>query len=362
MSKKPVIITLLVIAAIAAGGWYWYSHKSGSGDDKKPKGPQAVVTAAVEARDITSTINAVGSLIAGEAAAIHAEVSGQVQEVLFEEGKPVKKGDTLIKMDSSLIETEYAKAKAALDVAAATFQRDDKLKSGGFVAGQQWDVSRADYRAAQAAVSNAEILLTKSTIKAPFDGVAGLRSFSPGDYATAGQELTNVVALDPLKIEFTVPEKDYATVKQGQKISFNVDAFPDRKFTGEIYAIDPRINPENRNFTVKATIPNTDGALRPGMYARIGIETQTRQAVPMIPEEAVIPQGSDSYVFTINGSKAQRKKITLGERQAGSVEVREGLTAGDKVITAGTMKLKDGSDVAEQKQDAAPAPAPAKAE
>lgn len=357
MSKKPVIITLLVIAAIAAGGWYWYSHKSGSGDDKKPKGPQAVITALVEAKDLTSTITTVGSLIAGEAAAIHAEVSGQVQEVMFEEGQPVKKGDTLIKMDSSLVETEYAKAKAALDVAAATFQRDDKLKSGGFVAGQQWDVSRADYRAAQAAVSNAEILLTKSVIKAPFDGVAGLRSFSPGDYATAGQELTNVVSLDPLKLEFTVPEKDYATVKQGQKITFLVDAFPDRKFTGDIYAIDPRVNPENRNFTVKATIPNADGHLRPGMYARIAIETQTRTAVPMVPEEAIMPQGADSYVFTISGSKAQRKKITLGERQAGSVEVRDGLKAGDKVITAGLMKLKDGSDVTEQKPEATPAKA-----
>lgn len=361
MSKKPVIITLLVIAAIAAGGWYWYSHKSGSGDDKKPKGPQAVVTATVEARDLTSTISTVGSLIAGESAAIHAEVSGQVQEVMFEEGKPVKKGDTLIKMDSSLIETEYAKAKAALDVAAATFQRDDKLKSGGFVAGQQWDVSRADYRAAQAAVSNAEILMTKSTIKAPFDGVAGLRSFSPGDYATAGQELTSVVSLDPLKLEFTVPEKDYAAVKQGQKISFTVDAFPDQKFSGDIYAIDPRINPDNRNFTVKATIPNAEGALRPGMYARIAIVTQTRSAVPMLPEEAIMPQGTDSYVYTINGNKAQRTKITIGERQAGSVEVREGLKAGDKVITAGLMKLKDGSDVAEQPVEAA-APVPAKAE
>ncbi len=359
MGKKSIVILLAVLVAIAFGGWYWHSHKSAATDDKKPKGPQPVVTATVEAKDVTSTINTVGSLIAGEAAAIHAEVSGQVQEVLFEEGKPVKKGDTLIKMDSSLIETEYEKAKAALDVASATFQRDDKLKSGGFVAGQQWDVSRAGYRAAQAAVSNAEILMIKSVIKAPFDGVAGLRNFSPGDYATAGLELTNVVSLNPLKLEFSVPEKDYAAVKPGQKITFVVDAFPRQDFSGEIFAIDPRINPENRNFTVKATIPNDDSRLRPGMYARIKIETQTRKDVPMMPEEAVIPQGSDSYVFVINGTKAQRKKITLGERQAGTVEVVEGLMTGDRVITAGVMKLKDGSDVAEQK---AGTPAPAKAE
>ncbi|HYD17594.1 MAG TPA: efflux RND transporter periplasmic adaptor subunit [Patescibacteria group bacterium] len=350
---KRIVIALLVVALLVSGGWWWHSRKGSEDPAQKAKGPQLVETAAVEPRDITTVINTVGSLIAGESAAIHAEIAGQVQTVAFEEGQPVKKGDVLIKMDSSLIETDLAKAKSALEVAAATFQRDDKLKAGGFVAGQQWDVSRADYRAAQAAVENAQILLTKTEIKAPFDGVAGLRKFSPGDYATAGQDLTTVVSLNPLKLEFSAPEKDYASVRQGQKIIFAVDAFPQQEFEGEIYAIDPTINPENRNFTVKATVPNDEGKLRPGMYARIRIETQTREGVPMMPEQAVIPEGTDAYAFVMRNGKAHRVKLSLGERQQGAVEVREGLKAGDRVITAGVMKLREGSPVTEETPQAA---------
>jgi len=351
---------LAVILLLAGGGfWYWNSCCKAPAESpvRAPKGPQTVVTAAVKAKELTLSINAVGSLIAGESAGIHAEIAGQVQRILFEEGQPVKKGDILVQMDTSLIETELQKAKAALDVATANFSRDDKLKKSGFVANQQWDTSRADLQSAQAAVANAEILLQKATIKAPFDGIAGMRSFSPGDYAAAGQEMSTIVSIAPLKLEFTAPEKNYAAVKPGQKITFSVDAYPGEKFEGEIYAVDPRINPENRNFTAKATIANTDNRLRPGMYARIAIDTATRQGVLMIPEEAVVPSGNDSYVFTLEGGKAVRKKITLGERQAGEVEAAAGLKEGEKVITAGVMKLRDGGAVEEQ---AAPAPAAVK--
>ena len=357
MGRKLGILALILL--LLAGGGYWYfggGKAAETAPGKGPKGPQTVVTAPVKARDFTLTINAVGSLIAGESASIHAEIAGQVQRILFEEGQAVKKGDILVQMDTSLIETELQKAKATLDVANANFSRDDKLKKSGFVANQQWDTSRAELQSAQAAVANAEILLQKATIKAPFDGLAGLRAFSPGDYAAAGQELSTIVSIAPLKLEFTAPEKNYAAVKPGQKITFTVDAYAGEKFEGEIYAVDPRINPENRNFTAKATIANTDNRLRPGMYARIAIDTATRPDVLMIPEEAVVPSGDESYVFTLEGGKAKRKKITLGARQAGEVEAAEGLQAGEKVITAGVMKLKDGAAVEEQ---ASPAPAPA---
>jgi membrane fusion protein, multidrug efflux system len=349
-------LAILAIILLLAGGGYWYytgAKPAEMAAGKGPKGPQAVVTAPVKAKELTLNINAVGSLIAGESASIHAEIAGQVQRILFEEGQPVKKGDILVQMDTSLIETELQKARATLDVANANFSRDDKLKKSGFVANQQWDTSRAELQSSQAAVANAEILLQKATIKAPFDGIAGMRSFSPGDYAAAGQELSTIVSIAPLKLEFTAPEKNYAAVKPGQKITFSVDAYAGETFEGEIYAVDPRINPENRNFTAKATIANTDNRLRPGMYARITIDTATRPGVLMIPEEAVVPSGDESYVFTLVNGKAVRKKITLGARQAGEVEAAEGLKEGEKVITAGVMKLKDGGAVEEQ---AAPPP------
>lgn len=347
--KRILAIALLITLALG-GAWYWHNHKEAAPEAAggKNRGPQAVVTAAPSKRDLAVIIDAVGSLIASEEASIHAEVSGQIKEVQFQEGQPVKKGDMLIKIDSSLAETDLLQAKAAMEAKKAAFSRDDKLKSSGFVADQQYDTSRAELQGAEAAVANAEILITKSSIRAPFDGVAGLRNFSAGDYAAVGQALTTVVAIDPLKLEFSVPEKNYAAIKTGQKISFAVDAFTGENFSGEIYAIDPQINPENRNFTVKANIPNTDGKLRPGMYARIRIETATRPGALMAPEEAIIPEGKDSYVFVVNGGKAQRKKVTLGERQSGAVEIKDGITADDRLIVAGVMKLRDGAAVNEQ--------------
>lgn len=350
MGRTTGILTALVILCVLAAGGSYYMQKHGVAKDAdgKSKGPQPVVTAIAETRDLTAVINTVGSIVAGEAAEIHPEISGQILEILFEEGQPVKKGDILIQMDKSLLETELMRAKAALGVATANFSRDDKLKKSGFVADQQWDVSQADLQAANAAVANAEIRLFKSSIRAPFDGIAGLRNFSPGDYAAEGQMMTSLVSIDPLRLEFAVPERSYTAIRTGQTISFTADAFPGEKFTGEVYAIDPRINAENRNFTVKALIANPEGRLRPGMYARVRIDTATRQNVLMVPEEAIVPEGQDNYVFAVNDGKAERRKVALGDRANGEVEISDGLEKGDKVITAGLMKLRDGMPVAEQ--------------
>lgn len=343
-----ILAALVILCALAAGGSY-YMQKHGAKDNEgRAKGPQPVVVEPAATRDLTVAINTVGSIVAGESADIHPEISGQILEILFEEGQPVQKGDILIQMDKSLLETELMRAKAALGVATANFNRDDKLKKSGFVADQQWDASQADLQAANAAVANADIRLFKSSIRAPFDGIAGLRNFSPGDYAAEGQTLTTLVSIDPLRLEFAIPERNYSSIRTGQKIVFTADAFPGEKFSGDVYAIDPRINAENRNFTVKALIHNADGRLRPGMYARIRIDTATRQNVLMIPEEALVPEGQDNYVFIASDGKAARRKVTLGDRTAGAVEISEGLEAGDKVITAGVMKLRDGMAVAEQ--------------
>lgn len=352
---KRIAVIVLIIALLAGGLWHLHSTTAAEQAGGKMKGPQNVVTAPLARRDLAVTIEAVGSLLAGEAADIHAEVAGQIKSISFEEGQPVKKGDLLINIDTSLIETDLLKAKAARDAARASFNRDDQLKSKGFVADQQYDSSRAALQAAEAEVANAEILLQKASIVAPFDGIAGLRNFSVGDYAAAGQTLTSIVSLHPLKMSFTVPERDFAAVKAGQEISFTVDAWPGQDFKGEIYAIDPRINAENRNFAVRATIPNEDGRLRPGMYARIRITTATRPGALMAPEEAVVPQGTESYVFTAEGGKAARRKVELGERREGEVEIKSGLDDNARVITAGVMKLRDGSEIVE----AAPAEAAA---
>lgn len=364
--KRPlgILVTMLVLGGLAAGGMqYWKTRQAPSdkpaatapaGKAQMPPGGMPVVTETVTPRDITTPINAVGSLIASEAADIHTEIAGQIEKILFEEGQPVKKGDVLIQIDRSLVQTELSKAQATYEATAATFRRDDKLKESGYVSNQKWDLSRSDLQTAKSAVENARIRLEKTAVRAPFDGVAGLRSFSVGDYAQVGQVLTTIDTLDPLKLEFSVPERYFTNIQIGQKITFGVDAWPGQTFEGSIYAIDPRINPDTHNFSVKANIPNADSRLRPGMYARIAIATATRTGVIMVPEEALIPQGNDSFVYVIEDGKAAMKQVTRGIRDNNRVEITEGLEAGAEVITAGTMRIGPGMPV-----QSLPATAPA---
>jgi membrane fusion protein (multidrug efflux system) len=362
MSK--VLRIFLVLVILAAAGWYglnYWQEKQGEASAAAPAAgamgtapPVSVVTEIAKAQNLDLSISAVGSLISGESAEIHAEIAGQIEKISFEEGQPVKEGDVLLQIDKSLIETEYSKAKAAYDAAAATFERNDKLKESGYVSNQKWDIFRSDMQTAKSAVENARIRISKASIRAPFSGIAGLRSFSVGDYAQTGQALTTINSIDPLKVEFSVPEKNYSDIKVAQKIHFTVDAWPKESFEGEIYAIDPSVDPQTRNFKVKATIPNPETRLRPGMYARIDVATVTKPNVILIAEEAVMPQGNDNFVYTVENGQATMKKIVLGIREKGQVEVTEGLTEGTEIVTAGVMKLREGAKVVSESAKPAP--------
>jgi membrane fusion protein (multidrug efflux system) len=307
--------------------------------------PVPVKAGAVEVRDIAVTIGAVGTLTASESAEIRAEIAGAVKAINFSEGQPAKKGDSLINIDDSLIGAELMKAQAVYNVRKAVFARSDKLKTSGYVSSQDWEQSSGSLQEAAADIKSAQIRLEKAKVPAPFDGVAGLRSFSVGDYVQVGQILTTLDKIDPVKISFSIPEKNYADIKPSQKISFSVDAWPGEAFSGEIYVVSPRIDQNTHNFDVKAVIPNADGRLRPGMFARVSIETSLHKGALVIPEQAVIPQGEENFVFVVRDNKAVFQKVGIGLRQPGIVEITGGLAADEPVVTAGIMKLQDGAAV-----------------
>lgn len=325
-------------------------------------GPMFVEAATVEPKDIAVTVEAVGTLSASESAEIRAEIAGVVKAVNFSEGRPVKKGESMVAIDDSLIHTELMKAEAVYNVRKAIFSRSDKLKTSGYMSSQDWEQNNASLQEAQADIDSARIRLEKSKVPAPFDGVAGLRSFSVGDYVQVGQVLTTLDAVDPEKISFSVPEKNYGDIKLSQKIFFSVDAWPGEVFTGEVYAISPRVDQNTRNIDVKATAANAGGRLRPGMYARIKVISGVRKGALVIPEQAIIPKGDDSFVFAVRDGKAVFQKVSVGLRQTGTVEITAGLSQGEKVAIAGIMMLHDGTPVqiapAAPVQPAAKAPAP----
>ena len=196
-----------------------------------------------------------------------------------------------------------------------------------------------------AAVELARVQLEKAHIVAPFSGIVGLRHVSVGEYITAGQALVNLEAIDPVKADFRVPEKFLPAIKVGQTILIKVDAFPDDNFEGKVYAIDPRLDVAGRSLLVRALVPNKDRRLRPGLFARVTVLLQLKEDALTVPEQAIVPQGDSQFVFKIVDGKVQFTKVVIGTRREGRVEIIEGLTAGDQVVTAGQLKIRDGSAV-----------------
>lgn len=339
----PIFLVLLLIG----GGAYYFLRGGGAAPEAgAPQGGGLPVVAyTVVAAPLSAEISNVGTLEAGEAASLRAEVPGTVAVIHFTEGAPVKKGELLLEIDRRTYQEEYNQAKAAYELARLTESRRRKLLKDKFISEQAVDEATGGLRATQAAMQAAKVRLDKTKITAPFDGVVGLRDLSVGDFLNVGDVITEVVALDPMKMQVAVPERYLARLKDRLAVSLSVDAWPGREFSGELYAVNPTVDSNTRNVTIKAVIRNKDGELRPGMYARVNLSLGESESALMIPEEAIIPQGEKASVMKVVEGKVAPTEVALGIRRDGKVEVLTGLAAGDVVITAGHMKVGPGMPV-----------------
>ena len=196
-----------------------------------------------------------------------------------------------------------------------------------------------------ARLRSVESRLSKTVIRAPFDGYVGLRQINVGDYATIGQELINVVRLDPLRVDFSVPEILLARVQPGQDINVTVGAFPDQTFRGVVTAIDPQIDVTGHSMAIRARLPNPDLKLRPGLFAQVSVSLATKPDALMIPEQAIWPIGNDKTLYIVEDGVANQRIVTIGDRKDGMVEITSNLSAGEEVVVAGQMKIFPGAKV-----------------
>ena len=203
------------------------------------------------------------------------------------------------------------------------------------------DEAVAAYSAANANLELARARLEKATIVAPFDGVVGLRAVSVGAYVSPGDRLVELADIDPIKVDFRVPELALSDLRPGQSIRTTVDAVPDEEFIGTVYAIDPIVDQEGRAIRMRAEIPNPDRVLLPGLFARVQIILAKREQAVLVPESAIFARGGQQYVFKVIENKATLTKVELGQRRPGDVEVVAGLSRGDVVVTAGHDKIRD---------------------
>ena len=368
-SALAVLIVLLLGATVAGAYWKFVvvpgAPTAAGGPGGGPGGPVAVEVLPVRVGTAESTIDAVGSLASNESVVIRPEVDGRVVAISFAEGATVAKGTPLVELDSSIERAELAQAEAQRDLARSNFERAKELRRNNVGTQRALDEADAAVRTAEAQVDLARARLDKRSLEAPFEGTTGLRNVSPGEFVTAGTAIVNLEQLDPLKVDFRIPEVFLAALAPGQRITLAIDAFPEREFTGVVKAMNPLIDEAGRSIVVRAEIGNADRTLRPGLFARVRLTLAERANALFVPEQAIAPQGERTFVFTVEEQGegqpkvAKQTEVKLGNRRRGEVEVREGLTPGDVVITAGLLKVRDGVPVEPQPPASAAPPAEA---
>jgi len=332
-------VALAALLALAGCG-------GGSGDNVMKDLPVPVEMAVVKSKDLRETLNLVGTLQANESVILKSEIEGQVASIHFNEGEHVTAGKLLVQLDDTEMSAELREAQAELAWARGEFARRQNLFGQKVVAERELDRAKADLDRNAAQVETIKARLAKTRITAPFGGIVGARRVSPGDVLTSASELVNVESIDPLKLEFEVPERYLPLLAVNQAVNLKVTAFPDRKFPGVVYFIDPRVSSADRSVPVKARVPNSEEVLRPGMFANVELVVQEKPHAVTIPEQALIPQGDQQFVFRVKtDGTVELVPVQTGIRNAGIVEILAGLVPGDRVVSAGHQKIGPGSHV-----------------
>lgn len=371
--RKVILVVAPLAGVVALGAYAYYANRTPGtvqGEVAKGDAPAAgaagkvaggiavmVETAPVATARLQEDVVAIGTLRSNEAVVVRPEISGRISEIGFTEGSPVQKGQLLVALDSSVYAAEVQQAKANLALAETTFNRTTELERQKFVSATAKDQSLNGLRVAQANVALAEARLAKTQIRAPFAGVIGIRQVSIGDYVKEGQDLVTLEDISSLKVDFRLPEVMLADLKRGQAVEVASDALPNRTFTATLDAIDPLVDQNGRAVILRARLKNTEGRLRPGMFVRTRLILEERANALTVPEEALMPSGAEQYVYQVVDGKATRVKIKTGLRRGSQVEVTEGLQAGDLVVTAGQIKLREGAAVRTGPPPGAPATA-----
>ncbi len=373
--RKAVFIAAPLAGLIVLGAYAYYANRApvpvqgevakggspGPGGPKGGGGPVAVETAPVATARLQEDVAAIGTLRSSESVVVRPEISGRISEIGFAEGAPVARGQLLVALDSSVYAAELQQARANLALAETNFQRTSDLEREKFVSAGAKDQSLNGLRVAQANVALAEARLAKTQIRAPFGGVIGIRQVSVGDYVKEGQDLVTLEDIASLKVDFRLPEMMFADLRRGQTVEVASDALPNRTFAATLDAIDPLVDQNGRALILRARLRNVEGQLRPGMFVRTRLILAERANALVVPEEALIPAGSEQFVYKVVDGKAARVRVKTGLRRGSHVEVVEGLQAGDVVVTAGQIKLRDGGAVRAGPPPVAPATAGAEA-
>jgi membrane fusion protein (multidrug efflux system) len=346
---KRLVLALAAIAVLGGVGlsWKFLGPAASAPKAASVKGATGlpVKVAAVRTGTISEEISAVGTLLANESVMIRPEREGRVAAIHFSEGQVVRKGAKLVSLDTAEIEAQLAAINSEVNLNRSRLKRAEDLHEKKFISAQALDDAREAMNQSAARQAEVKARLEKSAVIAPFEGVTGLRQISPGAYVKAGQDVARLEGIGTLKLDFRVPELYLGKIRTRQEVVMRADAFGAETFRGEIYAIEPAVDEQTRTVLLRARVPNPGARLKPGMFARVVLVLEVRENALILPEQALVPQGKDRFVYRLADGKARMTKIELGLRRPGEVEVLKGLAAGDTIIVDGQLRLRDGAAV-----------------
>ncbi len=354
-----VAFILLIIGAVAAFNLNAFNVKGQMIQQAirampQPAVPVTTVTARKDAWPLR--IAAIGTFDAVRGVTVSSQVAGRVSEILFESGALVKEGDVLVKLDTSVEVADLAEANAQLKLANLTLTRTEELAGRGNAAQSSLDKARADRDAAQARVERIQANIALKTITAPFNGRLGIRQANLGQYLAPGTAIVTLQSIDPIFVNFTVPERELARLAVGQRLTVRVDGLVDERFEGSLTTIDARIDQNTRNIAIQGTVPNGKGALVPGMFAEVRVRLGEDREYVTVPQTAVSYSLYGDSVFVVVPAKTkegavmngpdgkplltiERRFVRVGEKREADAAILEGIAAGETVVTSGQTRL-----------------------
>ncbi len=355
---KRMILTILALAVVF-GGVFGYrlftNHMIHQYLSHQKTPPVAVAVVKAAETEWQPELKSVGSLTARQGVDVTGEIPGLVTAIHFRSGQRVQAGDVLVTLDSRAEKAQLARLEAAAELARIQMKRQKELVKKKMAPQSALDQASAQYKQIEAQIHGQTVLIDQKSIKAPFSGLLGIRQVDLGTYFAPGTPIVTLQALDPIYVDFTLPQQDFKDIKDGQPVDISVDAWPGSNFEGHISAINPKVDSESRNFKIRAKIKNADMKLRPGMFCQVTVKLAGEEKHITLPQTAISynPYGDIIYVVQTASEKTkgkpvlkvQRRFVVTGESRGDQVAVLKGVKAGDRVVVAGQQKLKEGSVV-----------------
>ncbi len=357
MSKRNTRIIALVLAVVIFATAIWLFQSGYFSDETSPVAgspasggapPQAaavpVKAMRIKPGELVDYISVNGSTVANEKVNISSEVAGKITSINFAEGMLVKKGATLVQLDNEELQAQMRELQVRKELTQKIAERLQSLYAKEGVSLQEYEIARAEADQVKAQMTLLKVQIEKRTIRAPFEGLLGLRQVSEGAYLSPGSSIVELVSINPINIEFSVPEKYSRKITRGTRVRFRLDG-SDEQYLATVVAKEPNIDADTRTLKLKASAPNPKGQILPGAFANILVNLSEFDQAIMVPTQAIVPELNGKIVYLYKSGKAEATTIETGVRQDTYIQVTSGLSAGDTVITSGIQQIKPGAEV-----------------